>query len=230
MNYYGYELIRESDLTHHGIKGQKWGQRRFQNEDGTWTAAGKERYGDDGGGQSRSFRGNVNRALAKVYGVNEKYYSKHGNKVMANANKSAKEAQLKKAEEADKAKNTPEAKARAEKLKKAAKIGAAVAGTALVAYGAYKLNKVLNDNTSMHYREMSQYYFEKYGKHSIAAEGYAMGGFHGPNKGITNTNASFERSMAKDYLSKSRDYRSLARQGKYSLREKAETAKRMIRR
>lgn len=32
-------------LQHHGIKGQKWGVRRFQNEDGTYTAEGKERYG-----------------------------------------------------------------------------------------------------------------------------------------------------------------------------------------
>lgn len=31
-------------LMHHGIKGQKWGIRRFQNEDGTLTPAGKERY------------------------------------------------------------------------------------------------------------------------------------------------------------------------------------------
>lgn len=31
-------------LTHHGIKGQKWGIRRFQNADGTRTAAGKKRY------------------------------------------------------------------------------------------------------------------------------------------------------------------------------------------
>lgn len=31
-------------LTHHGIKGQKWGIRRFQNSDGTRTAAGKKRY------------------------------------------------------------------------------------------------------------------------------------------------------------------------------------------
>lgn len=30
-------------LAHHGIKGQKWGIRRFQNEDGTRTAAGKKR-------------------------------------------------------------------------------------------------------------------------------------------------------------------------------------------
>lgn len=30
-------------LMHHGIKGQKWGVRRFQNPDGTRTAAGKKR-------------------------------------------------------------------------------------------------------------------------------------------------------------------------------------------
>ena len=31
-------------LMHYGIQGQKWGVRRFQNEDGTLTAEGKERY------------------------------------------------------------------------------------------------------------------------------------------------------------------------------------------
>lgn len=33
------------ELHHHGIKGQKWGVRRFENVDGTLTQAGKERYG-----------------------------------------------------------------------------------------------------------------------------------------------------------------------------------------
>lgn len=32
-----------SELYHHGILGQKWGVRRYQNDDGTWTIAGKER-------------------------------------------------------------------------------------------------------------------------------------------------------------------------------------------
>lgn len=31
-------------LAHHGIKGMKWGIRRFRNEDGTLTDAGKKRY------------------------------------------------------------------------------------------------------------------------------------------------------------------------------------------
>lgn len=46
MNYYvaGVEFSSENSLTHHGIKGQKWGVRRFQNTDGTYTMAGKERY------------------------------------------------------------------------------------------------------------------------------------------------------------------------------------------
>lgn len=33
-------------LAHHGIVGQKWGVRRFQNKDGTLTSAGKKRYSD----------------------------------------------------------------------------------------------------------------------------------------------------------------------------------------
>ena len=34
-----------NELYHHGIKGQKWGVRRFQYEDGKWTPEGRLRYG-----------------------------------------------------------------------------------------------------------------------------------------------------------------------------------------
>lgn len=37
-------MTYEVYLAHHGVKGQKWGVRRYQNEDGTYTAAGKSRY------------------------------------------------------------------------------------------------------------------------------------------------------------------------------------------
>lgn len=47
-----YLEIRE--LCHHGVKGQKWGIRRYQNEDGTLTEEGKARYGvDENGNMSR---------------------------------------------------------------------------------------------------------------------------------------------------------------------------------
>ena len=36
-----------NELYHHGIKGQKWGVRRFQNKDGTLTNLGKSRKNMD---------------------------------------------------------------------------------------------------------------------------------------------------------------------------------------
>lgn len=38
--------MNRNELYHHGIKGQRWGIRRFQNKDGTLTSAGKRRYDD----------------------------------------------------------------------------------------------------------------------------------------------------------------------------------------
>ena len=42
----------EEYLAHHGTKGQRWGVRRFQNSDGSLTAAGKLRYSVGNGGRS----------------------------------------------------------------------------------------------------------------------------------------------------------------------------------
>ena len=41
------EYYRTNELYHHGIKGQRWGIRRFQNEDGSYTAAGKKRRAEN---------------------------------------------------------------------------------------------------------------------------------------------------------------------------------------
>lgn len=44
MYYVGTMAYDPNYLEHHGIKGQKWGVRKYQNPDGTLTAAGKARY------------------------------------------------------------------------------------------------------------------------------------------------------------------------------------------
>lgn len=39
--------MTEYELYHYGVKGMKWGVRRFQRKDGSLTAAGQKRYSDD---------------------------------------------------------------------------------------------------------------------------------------------------------------------------------------
>ena len=39
--------MEQLEMWHHGIKGMKWGVRRYQNSDGSLTAAGQKRYDRD---------------------------------------------------------------------------------------------------------------------------------------------------------------------------------------
>ena len=50
--YYVAGFPYTSELYHHGIKGQKWGVRRFQNLDRSYTAAGKKRYAEKSSGRN----------------------------------------------------------------------------------------------------------------------------------------------------------------------------------
>lgn len=62
-SYYGVLPSRSDYIEHHGIKGQKWYHRRFQNSDGSLTPAGRSRYGI---GPARKFKTKEERAAAKA--------------------------------------------------------------------------------------------------------------------------------------------------------------------
>lgn len=63
----------ENEIYHHGIKGQRWGVRRFQKKDGSLTQAGKKRYLDDSNTTKRtststdSAKSNHRQKLEKKY-------------------------------------------------------------------------------------------------------------------------------------------------------------------
>lgn len=46
LYYVGKIVCMPSDIRHFGIKGMRWGVRRWQNDDGTLTDAGKARYAE----------------------------------------------------------------------------------------------------------------------------------------------------------------------------------------
>ena len=54
MSYYAIDTT--SELAHHGILGMKWGVRRYQNEDGSLTSAGRIRYYGAGGDRKGYYR------------------------------------------------------------------------------------------------------------------------------------------------------------------------------
>ena len=81
-----------NELYHHGIKGQKWGVRRFQRKDGTRTAAGKRRERENLSSMSdQELRDKINRMnLEKRY--NSLASGSRNSSVLDVAEKSAKTA------------------------------------------------------------------------------------------------------------------------------------------
>ena len=134
--------MNENELYHFGVKGMKWGVRR--NRSSFVSTSGPKRlpgtYASDGNGWTAKAK-RLPGAIVKKDGYDKSRTPK--GVASLTSQKSGKSKQKVTA-------NTPEAKAaRKEKLKKAAKVGAAVAGTALAAYGVYKVSKAISNKKQM---------------------------------------------------------------------------------
>lgn len=64
------------ELYHHGIKGMKWGVRRYQNADGSLTDAGKKRYGKMSDDKlSKTLKKQVQKQRAEIHGGANRWMS-----------------------------------------------------------------------------------------------------------------------------------------------------------
>ena len=75
--------MNEYELYHHGILGMKWGVRRYQNADGSLTAAGRKRYLNSDGTLTKAGEKEVKKFKAKV---NRSWYKSY-NKATAEFNR-----------------------------------------------------------------------------------------------------------------------------------------------
>lgn len=75
-DYTNWLITRSTDdteLKHHGVKGMKWGVRRYQNKDGSLTAAGRSRYSGPGESSNDDW-------VSKEYGLGNKLSEKERKK------------------------------------------------------------------------------------------------------------------------------------------------------
>lgn len=72
-------LVSEDELYHYGVKGMKWGVRRYQNADGTYNSAGRSRYGI-GDGKTYTKIGRISKSGGSVKPARKKKISKSSNK------------------------------------------------------------------------------------------------------------------------------------------------------
>lgn len=85
-NYFELPSEGELVLAHHGILGQRWGIRRYQNPDGSLTAKGRARYGTE----ENLKKVQTARAEAEAYRIRSKAESKQAKADAKLANKIAK--------------------------------------------------------------------------------------------------------------------------------------------
>ena len=95
--------MNNDELYHHGILGQKWGVRRYQNPDGTLTAAGKKRQTRVIGKINSMYDHSNKWTTRKINKLDEKGKTAKANvmREMVNRNESSRKEQIKKIKSMD---------------------------------------------------------------------------------------------------------------------------------
>lgn len=77
-----WEYNHPNELYHFGVKGQKWGVRRYQNANGSLTPAGLKRYSDANGVVKKSVQKKVEKAQTKYNAKQERIKIKSEKKIV----------------------------------------------------------------------------------------------------------------------------------------------------
>lgn len=167
-------------LVHHGIKGQQWGIRRYQNEDGTWTEEGRRRYGEDLKSLKTGYKESKKeyKRLSKQFGkrsekakeayaniiYNKRQRSDLKNIVKMNRTKKDKRQLKYEDEYIKKGMNKEDAELQAYKKRKTEKILLATAGVAAAAAAGVAAYKIYNYNADKIIRKGTKF-------HRVVADG-----------------------------------------------------------
>lgn len=136
-----YWVVRDSDqdITHYGVKGMKWGVRRYQNEDGTLTSLGRRRE-DLKDAQQRHVKGRAEKIQKRVdvaYATREFNKEKTRQRINAKGYKKTKRQLANEKKYRDQGFTEDEAEIMAANRRRGVRIAMAAGGIAIAALGAY---------------------------------------------------------------------------------------------
>lgn len=136
-----YWVVRDSDqdIAHYGVKGMKWGVRRYQNEDGTLTSLGRRRE-DLKDAQQRHVKGRPEKIQKRVdvaYATREFNKEKTRQRINAKGYKKTKRQLANEKKYRDQGFTEDEAEIMAANRRRGVRIAMAAGGIAIAALGAY---------------------------------------------------------------------------------------------
>lgn len=195
MDSYWVIPDNDSDISHYGVKGMKWGVRRYQNDDGSLTSLGKRR--EELQNAKRSKTSKRQKQIDIAYAKREFNKEKTRRRIQAKGYKKTKRQLANEKKFQDQGFTKDEAEIMAANRRRGARIAMAVGGAAVAALGAYALYK--------HYDRITDRMFSKgseLGRVAISDSKGLHDSFYAFRKGVKRDQANYEglyaRSLSAD--------------------------------